>query len=112
MSKRAAEIEDLTPDALEARGQRLIAEGHRLVVRAVLRRELEAHELIRPEHSPLGRRQHNELARSGKIPAVKEKRTWLILRSDLMEYLRKHGQVRGQKVEEDVDDIIKRMEDG
>lgn len=111
MSTRSVREEDLTPEALEARGQRLVAEGYRLLIRAEVRREVSAHELVDQDHSPLKRRRHIELARTGKIPATKEGRRWLIRRQDLYDYLNRHGVVCGQRAtsEEDVEAMIERV---
>lgn len=104
---------DLPPDELERRGLRLIAEGNRLVARALLRQERAADEWVDQFASPLGRRQHNEAARKGKLSgARKVKGHWLVRRDVLNTYIQKQGLAPSRSAareDEDVDDVIQRV---
>ena len=102
--------EDLTPEALEERGQRLIAEGQRLVIRAQVRRELSAQEWIDQDQVPEKfRARYIKLCRRQALPAVKEGRRWLVLRSDFNAYLQKHRPAVFREDDEGIDDIIDRV---
>lgn len=80
-------------------------------VREIVRDELErlGHgEWIDQNTSPLGKRKHCELARTGKLPAKKVSGRWLVRRDDMNAYIQTHGISRGRSGEEKADDILSR----
>lgn len=106
----ARRTEEMTPEELEERGQRLEREGRRLLIRAEVLRVLGPKDYYDQHTSPLGKRKHLELARSGKVASRKVRRSVLIRRDDLNAYIEKHGLARGRREQdEDVDDIIDRV---
>ncbi len=107
---RSRSPEELTPEALEERASRTILAGVRDLVRAAVARHGAASDYYDQTTSPLGRRRHNELARSGKIPATKLHGRWMIRKDDLREYIERNG-IKGVRREQDegVDDLIERV---
>lgn len=102
--------EDLSPSALEERATRTLVAGVRDLIRAEVARHAASSDYYDQVSSPLGRRRHNELARSGKIPATKVHGRWMIRKDDLREYIERNG-IKGTRREQDegVDDLIERV---
>lgn len=101
----------LTPEARLERAKRTIAEGVAEMIEATIARGVAAGEWIDQKRSPLGKRRHLELARSGRIPHRKIGRLVLIRREDINAYLEREGIMRGKPVtdDEDVVDVIERV---
>lgn len=103
-------MSDLTPDAKLERAKRLIAEGITNAVEAIIERGVAAQEWIDQHDSPIGKRQHLDLARSGAVESRKIHRRVLIKRVDLNRYIEQQAEKRGTRHEDDnVDDIIARI---
>lgn len=115
MGEPNRKIEGIVEDAVVERAARTITAGLRELVRAEVARFAESSEYYTAKTSPFGsdragRRRFNELASSGRVPAVKEGGHWLILKSDMRTYLDKHGEKRGRREgDEDVDEMIERV---
>jgi hypothetical protein len=100
----------LTPAARRERSFRLLAEGIHEAVRAILEEEAAAGEWIDQHHSPLGKRVHLELCRTGKLPSKKLGKRVLVKREDMNAHIERNGLSRGRNVEpDDVVDIVERI---
>lgn len=108
---RAIRIDELTPNARKDAGVRSILEGVRLLVSAELAEQNAGAEWIDQAHSPLGRRRHCELARTGVLPAAKEGRRVLIRRSDINAYLdtKQPRRLSTDEDDESVDAVLRRL---
>lgn len=102
--------EELSPTALEERATRTLLAGVRDLVRAEVARHASTTDYYDQTSSPLGRRRHNELARSGKIPATKIHGRWMVRKDDLRAYIERNG-IKGARREQDegVDELIDRV---
>ena len=81
--------------------------SHKLLVRAEFARHQRSEDYYDQNSSPLGRRRHNELARSGAVAAVKYRGHWMVRKDDLHAFLQKTGKTVGRREsDEDVDDIL------
>lgn len=101
----------LTPAARIERATRLIMEGVTEAVKATLDQGNAVAEWVDQRHSPLGKRRHLELARSGRIPSKKHGQLVLIRREDLNAYIERAGLSRGKSSEEEeVVDLVERIE--
>lgn len=97
----------LTPAALKERGLRMIAEGQALVIEATIAERGAANDWVDQNHSPLGKRQHLELARTGKLPSRKHRNRILVRRDDLNAYIESQGIRRGKHLDdEEVTDVV------
>lgn len=98
----------LTPAAMRERGLRMIAEGHALLTEASLAERGAANDWIDQRTSPLGRRRHLELARSGVLPSRKHGSKVLVRRDDLNAYIEREGIRRGvhEDDDDDVNDVV------
>lgn len=102
--------DDITPQAELERGQRMVTEGITLQVRALARMGLAKAEWVDQHTSPLGRRNHLELARSGAVESRKVKRLVLIRKADVDDHIERTALKRGKRHEdENVDDVIERI---
>lgn len=100
----------LTPQAMKERGLRMIAEGQALLVEATLDERGAANDWVDQRRSPLGKRKHLELARSGALPSRKHGALVLIRRDILNAYIEGNGIRRGDETEDVgavVDTILK-----
>lgn len=82
---------DLTPQAKLDAARNQIFEGLERFIEAKLELGAGTVEWVDQHSSPLGRRRHCKLARSGVLPSHKHGRRWLVRRSDLDTYLASHG---------------------
>lgn len=106
MTRRGEAATALTPQARLERAKKTIAAGVDELVEARLALVSAKEEWVDQKHSPLGKRRHLELARTGKLPSKKDGRRVLVRRDDLNAYLEKHAISRGAREEdEDLDDV-------
>lgn len=99
--------EKLTPAAMRERALRMIAEGHALLTEAALAERGAANDWVDQRSSPLGRRRHLELARSGVLPSRKHGSKVLVRRDDLNDYIEREGIRRGaHEADEEVRDVV------
>lgn len=110
--------EDLTPEARLERAKRQIADGLVDAFAAMLVLGSSDNEWVHQANSPLGRRKHLKLAKSGVFPSarreqhevggvVKKGRRWFVLRSEVNAYIGKGAPARVASTEtEEVDDIL------
>lgn len=111
MGARNLPAPPLTPQARLERGMRLIAEGMREALTAVVAESGASSEWVDQNHSPLGKRRHLALAREQKIASKKHGHLVLILREDLNQYIEREGLSRGKRTaDEDVKDVLERIE--
>lgn len=102
--------DELTPQAELERGQRLVTEGIAMQVKAQMRLGLATAEWVDQHTSPLGRRPHLELARTGKVESKKLHGRVLIRKSDLDAHIERNALTRGTKHDEDdVGDVLERI---
>ncbi len=95
------------------RAKRTIAEGVAELVEAKIAQGVAAGEWVDQNHSPIGKRRHLELARTGKVPSRKVGKQVLIRRTVLNDYLDREGISRARPVEdEDVLDVVERIAAG
>jgi hypothetical protein len=105
-ASRTKAPDELTPEARKQRGEKLIEAGIGEIVKA----RLAALDWVDQHHSPLKKRVHLELARSGKVPSRKIGAQVFIRVEDLNAYIDKHGLARGRReADEDEDEIIERV---
>ncbi len=91
MSPRPLRTAELTPEARIAHAKALIADAVSEMVAGFVAQAAAGAEWVDQETSPLGRRRHLQLVRSGALPCVHERRRRLVRRSDINRYLEEHG---------------------
>lgn len=109
---RAVRLTELTPEARIERAKKLITEGVMEMVEAQVARGMAAGEWVDQATSPLGRRRHCELVRSGALPGVREGRRVLVRREDLNKYLMGKQRVAPPSDEDEVEDMLKKFAAG
>ena len=90
----------LTPQARKERAKRGIAEAVADLIAATIEEGLAVSEWVDQCTSPLGRRRHLEIARTGKLASRKHGSRVLIRRDELNAYIEKEGLGRGKHTEE------------
>ena len=103
----------LTPEARLERAKRTIAEGISEMIEATIARGVAANEWVDQMHSPLGKRRHLELARTGKLPSKKIGRLVLVRREDMNAFLDREGLTRARPSDDDdVLAVVERIASG
>lgn len=106
MGKRAA-VDILTPEARLERAKRTIAEGVSELVEARLSLADASNDWVDQYKSPLGKRRHLDLVRTGKLQGRKLGRRVLVRRVDLNAHIEREGLARGRPADEqDVVDVV------
>ena len=100
------------PEERIVRAKRLLGEAVAELVSAHVHQGAKGAEWLDQAASPLGRRRHLELVRTGVLPGKKEGRRVLVRRADLEAYLAvapKSPPVEAQPEEQTLDDVVRRI---
>lgn len=103
---------ELTPDARIDRAKRMLVEAIDELVEARLAKGTAASEWIDQKDSPLGRRRHLELVRTGVLRGVREGRRVLVRRAEIETYLDGHVATPRPVEDDDVDGMIRAITAG
>ena len=108
-STRAIRPVELTPEARIDRAKRRIADAIDELVEARIAKGAARAELVDQNASPLGRRRHLELARAGKLRAMRDGRRVLVRRVDIEAYLEEHEVSPPSVTEDEVGGMVGRI---